>query len=174
MSPHSSLIKCLILSLSFFFFFEISPFLSLLGQTSARSAPEAASSLESEGFEGACCSPFTVLPPPSPFCAFPSPFLPMAKPLVSFPSFSHFAKVSSTFLQRAACSLTESTKKQEEEAPPQEADTGPFFFSLFFFFFCFSYFTFSWLFPLFFEPCLLLQVLTRVLDILSSWFLKWL
>ena len=130
MSPYSSLIKCLILSLSFFFFFffEISPFLSLLGQTSARSAPEAASSLESEGFEGACCSPFTVLPPPSPFCAFPSPFLPMAKPLVSFPSFSHFAKVSSTFLQRAACSLTESTKKQEEEALPQEADTGPFFF----------------------------------------------
>ncbi|XP_075645357.1 uncharacterized protein LOC142616375 [Castanea sativa] len=49
----------------------------------------------------------------------------MAKPLVSFPSFSHFAKVSSPFC--AACSLIESSKKleeQEEEAPPQEADTA--------------------------------------------------
>ena len=69
----------------------------------------------------------------------------MAKPSVSLPSFSHFAKVSSPFLQCAVCSYIESSKKseeQEEEAPPQEVDIGPPFF------FCFSYFTFlPWFLP---------------------------
>ena len=179
MSPHSSLIRCLILSLSLFFFFELSPFsLPFLGQANARSAPKATSSLESKGSEGTCCSPFTVLPLPSPFCAFPLPFLPMTKPPLPFPSFSHFAKVSSPFLQRAACSLTETTKKskeQEEESPPQEANTGPFCL-FFFFFFLFLLYLFLALpfFFFFFLNCLLLQVLTWVLEILSSWFLRWL
>ena len=60
----------------------------------------------------------------------------MVKPPMSLPSFSHFAKVFSPFLQRAMCSFTGSPKKleeQEEEALPQKADTGfPFFSSLLF------------------------------------------
>ena len=56
----------------------------------------------------------------------------MAKPPVSLPSFSHFAEVSSPFLQLAMCSFSGSSKKseeQEEETPLQEADIGfPFFF----------------------------------------------
>ena len=129
----------------FFFFLDFSFSLLLLGPTSVRSTPKAASSLESEGSEGACCSPliwFLFFPLSY---ALPLSFPSMAKPLVSLPSFSHFSKVSSRFLQRVVCSFTESSKKseeQEEEAPPQEADIGPPFV------FCFSYFTFlPWLFP---------------------------
>ena len=62
----------------------------------------------------------------------PSPFPSMVKPPVSLPSFSHFAKVSSPFLQRVVCSFTESSKKSNEQkvgALPQEVDTGFFFFS---------------------------------------------
>ena len=66
---------------------------------------------------------------------------------VSLPSFSHFAKVSSPFLQRAVCSFTESSKKSEEQEEgvlPQGADTG-FFFS---FLLYFSRLTFlPWFFP---------------------------
>ena len=73
------------------------------------------------------------------FLSFPTPFPPpsssMAKPLASLPFFSHFATVSSPFLQLALCPFPESSKKskeQEEEAPPQEADTGLLFFFFFF------------------------------------------
>ena len=63
----------------------------------------------------------------------------MAKPPVSLPSFSHFAKVSLPFLPLAMCSFSGSSKKseeQEEETPLQKADAGfPFFLSFFFFFF---------------------------------------
>ena len=62
-----------------------------------------------------------------PFCAFPLPFPPMAKPPISFPSFKYFAKVSSPFLQHAVCSFIESSKKsegQKEETHLQEADIG--------------------------------------------------
>ena len=55
------------------------------------------------------------------FFMYPLSFLPMVKPLVSLPSFSHFAKVSSPFLQRAVCSVTgfsKQSEEQEEEAPP--------------------------------------------------------
>ena len=60
-SPHLPFIRMLNLtpltspSLSFFWSSHFS--LLLLGQTSLRFASKAASSLESEGFEGACCSP---------------------------------------------------------------------------------------------------------------------
>ena len=69
---------------------------------------------------------------------FPS----MAKPPVSFRSFSNFAKVSSSFLQYAMCSFIESSKKsegQEEEALPQEADTSSLSFSYFSYFTYFSF-----------------------------------
>ena len=76
----------------------------------------------------------------------PLPFPFMAKPSVSFPSFSNFAKVSSSFLQRALCSFAESFGKSEgqeeeppivanvaapyqEEALPQGADIGSLAFS---------------------------------------------
>ena len=65
----------------------------------------------------------------------PSPFPSMVKPPVSLPSFSHFAKVSSPFLQRVVCSFTESSKKSNEQevgALPQEVDTGFFSFLLYF------------------------------------------
>ena len=67
--------------------------------------------------------------PSSFFILLPFPIPSMAKPPVLFPSFSHFAKVSSPFLQCVAYSFTESSKKsegQEEEVQPQEADTGFF------------------------------------------------
>ena len=71
----------------------------------------------------------------------------MEKPLVSLRSLSHFAKVSSPFLQRALCSFIKSSRKskeQEEETLPQEVDTGFFFV----FFFSLSHFTFlPWFFP---------------------------
>ena len=98
------------------------------------------------------CVPF-----PSSFyaCFLPSSFV-MAKPLISLPSFSHFAEVSSPFLQLAMCFFSRSSKKseeQEEETPLQEADTGfpffPSFFSLFFFPFSFLFLELS-LSPLFF------------------------
>ena len=124
-----------------------------------RSALEAASSLESKGFEGACCSPLLC------FLLFPlflmlflCLFLSMAKPPVSLPSFSHFAKVSSHFLQHVVCSFAESSKKskeQEEEAPPQEANTSPL---PFLHFLALSFFLGS--FPSFEFFCLILQVLT--------------
>ena len=124
-----------------------------------RSALEAAP-LELEGSEGARHSSllcFFFFPPPLFFFIFyfiffyalPLPLSSMAKLLVSVPPFNHFAKVSSPFLQRVVCSLTESSKRleeQEEEAPLQEADTGSplfsflfFFLSFFFFFFFFFY-----------------------------------
>ena len=89
----------------------------------------------------------------------------MAKHPVSFPSFSHFAKVSSPFLQCVVRSFTESSKKskgQEKEAQSHEADTGfPFSFLLL------SHFTFLPQFFPSFEFCLLLQVLIQVLRVLS-------
>ena len=87
-----------------------------------RSAPGAASSLESEDSEGGCRSFllwFLFFPS---FYALPLSSSSMAKPPVSLPSFSHFAKVSSPFLQLAMCPFLESSKKpeeQEEEAPPR-------------------------------------------------------
>ena len=102
--------------------------------------------MESEGSEGVCYSPLLCfLSFPFFIQASPLPFPSMAKPLVSLRSLSHFAKVSSPFLQRAVCSFTESSRKskeQEEETLPQEADT------IFFFFFSLSHFTFlPWFFP---------------------------
>ena len=74
------------------------------------------------------------------FYALPLSSSSMAKPPVSLPSFSRYAKVSSPFLQLAMCPFSKSSKKleeQEEEVPPQEADTG-FPFSLFIFLFFFT------------------------------------
>ena len=68
----------------FFFFLEFSFSLLLLGQTNVRSAPEAASSLESEGFEGVCCLPLLC------FLLFP---LSYALPL----SFSFYGEALSVF-----------------------------------------------------------------------------
>ena len=77
----------------------------------------------------------TVFPSPSSFYAsFLASSFVTVKPLVSLPSFSHFAEVSSPFLQLAMCFFSGSSKKskeQEEETPLQEADTG--FLFLFFF-----------------------------------------
>ena len=122
--------------------------------------------MESEGSEGVCYSPLLCfLSFPFFIQASPLPFPSMAKPLVSLRSLSHFAKVSSPFLQRAVCSFTESSRKskeQEEETLPQEADTIFFFFSHFptLHFFLGS-------FPIF-QFCLLLQLVTQVLGVLSS------
>ena len=105
--------------------------LTFLGQNSIQSAPEAAFSLESEGSEGACCSPLLCFLSFPPFYASLLPFPSMVKSPVSLPSFSHFAKDSSPFLQRAVCSFTESSKKleeQEEGALLQVVDTSFFFF----------------------------------------------
>ena len=79
-----------------------------------RSAPSAASSLESEDSEGGCRSfllcflffPF--------FYALPLSSSSMAKPPMSLPSFSHFAKVSSPFLQLAMCIFSKFFKKPKE------------------------------------------------------------
>ena len=49
------------------------------------------------------------------FHTSPLPFPSMAKPPISFPSFSNFAKVSSPFLQRVVCSFTEFSRKSEEK-----------------------------------------------------------
>ena len=129
--PHPPLINMLNLISFIFSFWEFSFSLPLLGQINVQSAPKAAFSLESEGFEGACCSPSLYFPPFF-FHTSPLPFPSMAKPPVSFPSFSNFAKVSSPFLQRAVCSLTEFSKKskeQDEEIQPQEVDTSSLAFS---------------------------------------------
>ena len=86
------------------------------------------------GVDQSYCVPFS-------FFFFYASFLPssfvIAKPPVSLPSFSHFAEVSSPFLQLAMCSFSRSSKKskeQEEETLLQEADVGfpfsPFFFEL--------------------------------------------
>ena len=86
-----------------------------------RFALGAASSLESKDSEGGCRSfllYFLFFPS---FYAFPLSFSSMAKPPVSLPSFSRFAKVSPPFLQLAMCPFSESSKKpeeQKEEAPP--------------------------------------------------------
>ena len=130
------------------FFLEFWFSLPRLGQTSVRSTPKAAPSLESKGSKGASCSSllcffffFFFF-----FNALPLPLPSMAKLPVSLPSFSYFAKVSSPFLQRVVCSLAESSKKskeREDETPLQEVDTSsPAFFSSFFFSFFFFLFTF--------------------------------
>ena len=144
---------------SCFFFFP-----SFLGQTSAQFVPKAVPSLESEGSEGAYCSPslYFLLPTLYFFGShlsslssilLPCLFLLWRNP-VSFPSFSNFAKISSPFLQRAMCSFTESSEKsegQEEEALPQGADTCSLTFS---YFLNFIYF-------LFFFPILTLSAFAR-------------
>ena len=171
--PHSPLINMLnFISLLFLFFsfWEFPFFLPLLGQTSIQSTPEAASFLESKGSEGVCYSPLLCfLSFPFFSQASPLPFPSMEKPLVSLRSLSHFAKVSSPFLQRALCSFTESSRKskeQEEETLPQEVDTGFFFFFVFFSHFPTLHF-FLGSFPIF-QLCLLLQLVTQVLGVLSS------
>ena len=107
-----------------------------LGQANVRSIPSVASSLESEDSEGGYISFLLCFLFFLSFYAFLLSSSSMAKPLASLPSFSHFAKVSSLFLQLAMCPFLESSKKlkeQEEEFPPQEADTGfPFFLLSFF------------------------------------------
>ena len=102
-------------------FFEfLLPFL-FLGQASVRSVPSVASSLESEYSEGGCrlfllCVLFLLS-----FYTFSPPSSSMAKHPASLPFFSHFATVSSPFLQLILCPFLESSKKpeeQEEEVPP--------------------------------------------------------
>ena len=109
-SPYSFLLKKKTYSYLFCTssFFEILFPLLLLGQASVRSVPEAASFLESKSSEGGHCLPLlcflSFTPSLSLFlffiyfillfllCVLPPSFLSMAKPLVSFPSFSQFAK----------------------------------------------------------------------------------
>ena len=118
--PHPPLINMINLISFIFSFWEFSFSLPFLGQTSVQSIPKAASSLESKGSEGACCSPSLHFPLLI-FPTSPLPFHSMAMPRVSLPSFSNFVKVSSPFFQHAMCSFTESSRKskgQEEKALP--------------------------------------------------------
>ena len=118
------------------FFSEFLLSFLLLDQANVKTVPSVASSLEPENSEGECrllllC--FLFLPFFS--YTFSPPSSSMAKPPASLPFFSHFATVSSPFLQFALCPFLESSKKseeQEEEASPQEADTGLLFFFFFF------------------------------------------
>ena len=79
-----------------------------------RSIPSVASSLELKDSEGGCRSFLLCFIFFLSFYTFSPPSSSMAKPPASLPSFSHFATISSPFLQLALCPFPESSKKPEE------------------------------------------------------------
>ena len=107
------------------------------------------------------------------FVLFPYLFLLWQSPQYPFLPLAIFLRFPHPFfnvLRVLSQSPPRNQRSKRRKPPPQEADTGPFFF---FFLLFLLYLFFLGSFPLF-ELYLLLQVLTQVLEILSSWFLRWL